>query len=116
MLRPRRAREAKAREAARARRIGQLRAIADGQREQAAAEREHLTSVLLHQAETLAMVRRDVQQIRAMCAAAAGAVGTMETTLGGMSQRVTDLATACHFMEIRPPAGVTGSDRSVEFP
>lgn len=102
--------EREQRHAARLARIEVMRGQATAQRAALTAEREHITSVLLHMTEVMAMVRRDCQKIREHTAASAGVLGNLEHAIASTSQRVTDLSTACRFIEIGPPAGSTLSD------
>jgi uncharacterized membrane-anchored protein YhcB (DUF1043 family) len=96
-------------------RVEILRKQATEQRAALNAESQHITSVLLHMTEVMNIVRRDCQQIRQHTAASAGLLSNLEHAMSSTSRRVTDLSTACRFIEIRPSAGVTVRD-PLEFP
>lgn len=84
-------------------------------RRRLAAEREqHLAEVMVYQAEVLAMVRRDVQNVRQSTAGMAGVLSNLEHATAATAQRITDLGTACRFVEVLSPP--VRAAHPLEFP
>lgn len=79
------------------------RARADAWDAQITAQSDHLITVLTHFGEVLAILRRDLQEVRGHTGAMAGVLGTLEHRTAGTAQQVTELATACKFVEVLGP-------------